>query len=324
MGPVSGGSARHGFALGLGLVLATAVVSGVSTFVNIYAVAGTNSDAFVTVRNLAVAGMLVPFALLAAVRRPTASPLRAGDWARLATIGLVGGAIPFLLFFHGLELATAEGGATTASFLYRTLFLFATVFAWVFLKERFRWEIVLGAVLLLAGSYLLLSLKSVVWTDGSIYVLAATVLWAGEYTISKRTLRDVPASTVGLGRMGFGGLFLVAYLTLTAQWGSAASFTGAQWAWVAISAVLLTAFVATWYSGLARVDLSLATAVLVAGYPVTWLLAVGLRGEIVLAASVAGTVAVAFGIVTTIGPAPWRDLVRRLREQRPRPLEPTA
>ena len=317
-------SSRHRFGLGLGLVLATAIVSGVSTFVNSYAVAGTNSDAFVTVRNVAVAGMLVPFAAVAAVRRPSAPALRRGDWVRLATIGLVGGAIPFLLFFHGLELATAAGGATTASFLYRTLFLFATVFAWLFLRERFRWEIVLGAVLLLAGSYLLLSLNSVVWTDGSMYVLAATVLWAAEYTLSKRTLRDLPASTVGLGRMGFGALFLVAYLTVTAQWGAAAGFSSAQWEWVAISALLLTAFVATWYSGLARIDLSVATAVLVVGYPVTWLLSVGLRGEIVLAASVAGTVAVAFGVLAAIGPAPWRELVQRVRDRRPRPLEPSA
>ncbi len=317
-------SSQHRVGLGLGLVLATAIVSGVSTFVNSYAVAGTNSDAFVTVRNVAVAGMLVPFALVAAVRRPSGPALRRGDWARLAAIGLVGGAIPFLLFFHGLELATAAGGATTASFLYRTLFLFATVFAWLFLRERFRWEIVLGAVLLLAGSYLLLSLKSVVWTDGSMYVLAATVLWAAEYTLSKRTLRDLPASTVGLGRMGFGALFLVAYLTVTAQWGAAAAFSSAQWEWVAISALLLTAFVATWYSGLARIDLSVATAVLVVGYPVTWLLSVGLRGEIVLAASVAGTVAVAFGVLAAIGPAPWRGLVQRVRDRRPRPLEPSA
>ncbi len=317
-------SSQHRVGLGLGLVLATAIVSGVSTFVNSYAVAGTNSDAFVTVRNVAVAGMLVPFALVAAVRRPSGPALRRGDWARLAAIGLVGGAIPFLLFFHGLELATAAGGATTASFLYRTLFLFATVFAWLFLRERFRWEIVLGAVLLLAGSYLLLSLKSVVWTDGSMYVLAATVLWAAEYTLSKRTLRDLPASTVGLGRMGFGALFLVAYLTVTAQWGAAAAFSSAQWEWVAISALLLTAFVATWYSGLARIDLSVATAVLVVGYPVTWLLSVGLRGEIVLGASVAGTVAVAFGVLAAIGPAPWRGLVQRVRDRRPRPLEPSA
>jgi drug/metabolite transporter (DMT)-like permease len=291
---------RSGLVLGLALVLSTAVVSGISTFVNTYAVAGTNSDAFVTVRNLAVAAMLVPIALAAAAVRPTSRPLQRVDWARLVAIGVIGGAIPFLLFFHGVELATAAGGATTASFFYRTLFLFATVFAWFFLRERFRWEVVAGAVLLLAGCYLLLSLTSVVLTDGTLYVLAATVLWAGEYTLSKRTLRDLPASTVGLGRMGFGAIFLAAYLAVTAQWGAVAHFSTPQWAWVAVSAALLTAFVATWYAGLARVDLSVATAVLVLGYPVTWLLSVGVRGQAVVGAPAIGTLAVTAGVLVVI------------------------
>ena len=96
-------SDRTGWAgAGFLLVLATALVSGVSTFVNLYAVKGTNSDAFVTVRNLVVAAMIVPLAYLGA--RGASRPLRAFDWGRLALIGLVGGAIPFLLFFHGLSL----------------------------------------------------------------------------------------------------------------------------------------------------------------------------------------------------------------------------
>ncbi|HTW40348.1 MAG TPA: DMT family transporter [Thermoplasmata archaeon] len=301
---------RRGLVVGLALVLTTAVVSGVSTFVNIYAVAGTNSDAFVTVRNLAVAAMLLPIALAAAVIRPSSTPLRRTDWARLVAIGLIGGAVPFLLFFRGVELATAEGGATTASFFYRTLFLFATVFAWFFLKERFRWPVVFGAILLLGGCYLLLSLTSVVLTDGTLYVLAATVLWAGEYTLSKRTLRDLPSSTVGLGRMGFGAMFLAAYLAFTAQWGAVGHFSGAQWSWVAISAVLLTAFVATWYAGLARVDLSVGAAVLVLGYPVTWLLSVGMRGEAVVWTPALGTLAITAGVLAMIV-ASWRSGVAR-------------
>ena len=50
---------------GILLVLLTALISGVSTFVNFYAVQGTNSDAFIAVRNVAVAAMLVPMVFLA-------------------------------------------------------------------------------------------------------------------------------------------------------------------------------------------------------------------------------------------------------------------
>ena len=318
----SGG--RSAFGLGLLLVVTTAVVSGVSTFVNTYAVAGTNSDAFVTVRNLAVAAMLVPLVAITAYSRKDRSPLRNVDWIRLMTIGLVGGSIPFLLFFHGIELATAAGGATTASFFYRTLFLFATVFAVFFLKERFHWRVVVGAALLLGGCYLLLSLTSVVWTDGTPYVLAATILWAGEYTLSKRALADLPSPTVALGRMGFGALFLVAYLGITAQWGAVTGFSGAQWAWVGVSAVLLTAFVATWYAGLARVDLSVGAAVLVLGYPVTWLLSVGVAGRAVTWDSALGTLAVVLGIGAIVGLVRFREVGQWIRDGLPRGTRPAT
>ncbi|HLM70397.1 MAG TPA: DMT family transporter [Thermoplasmata archaeon] len=291
---------------GLLLVLATAFISGISTFVNFYAVKGTSSDAFVTVRNVMVAAAFVPVAF-AATRSLRAPALRSVDWLRLVVIGLIGGAIPFLLFFHGLQIATAAGGAATASFGYRTLFLWATVFGIVVLHEKFHWRIALGATLLLAGNVLLLSLTSPIWTDGTAYVLAATVLWAAEYTISKRTLKDIPSATVVLGRMGFGAMFLVGYLTLTTQWGTVAGFTGGQWEWVGISAALLGAFVATFYPGLKRVDLGTASSALVLGFPVTWLLAVLVQGSSFTLAQAAGVLAIVAGVGTVIGLTQLRE-----------------
>lgn len=281
---------------GVLLVLVTAVVSGVSTFVNSYAVAGTNTDAFVTVRNLMVALALLPLAAVAGRTR-----LRAIDWGRLLVIGLIGGAVPFLLFFRGIELASASGAVTTASFLYRTLFLMAAVLGVVVLGERFSPRVALAAGLLLGGNVLLLSLTSPVLTDGSAYVLAATALWAAEYTISKRTLRDLPSPTVMLGRMGFGVLFLSGYLIATDQLGAAVGLTQGQWVWVGLSALLLTVFVASWYAGLKRVDLGVAASVLVLGYPVTWLLSVVVRGSAFTPTQGVGAAVVAGGVALALG-----------------------
>ncbi|HTT72993.1 MAG TPA: DMT family transporter [Thermoplasmata archaeon] len=293
--------------VGLGLVLVTALVSGVSTFVNFYAVAGTNSDAFVTVRNLATAGLLVPVALVAGGF--SGPRLRGRDWAALAIIGLVGGAIPFLLFFHGLALATGAGGAATASFVYRTLFLMASVFGFVFLRERIsaRWAIAAG--LLLVGNVLLLSLVAPLWTPGTLYVLGATLLWAAEYTLSRRVLRDLRATTVGLGRMGFGAGFLVVYLVATAQLGAVGALSPGQWGWVAISALLLAAFVASWYAGLKRVDVGTATSVLVLGFPITLGLSLFVAGASFTVGEVAGALVVAAGVAVAIGPQGFRDTV---------------
>ncbi len=288
------------------LVFLTAFVSGVSTFVNAYAVGvTTSSDAFVTVRNILVAGAFVPVALVAS-RYLRAPKLRGIDWARLVVIGLIGGAIPFLLFFHGLELATKAGGAVTASFAYRTLFLFATVFGLVFLSEKFRWWVVLAAGLILGGNVLLLSLTAPIWTDGTSYVLAATVLWAAEYTVSKRTLRDLPSATVALGRMGFGAVFLAGYLAFTAQWGVVAGFSGVDWTWIGISAALLAAFVASWYPGLKRVDLGAATSVLVLGFPITWLLGILVKGSPFTLGEAAGAAVVVAGVCLAVGLAQFK------------------
>ncbi len=287
------------------LVLLTAVISGISTFVNGFAVAGTNSDAFVTVRNAAVALMLVPIVFTMTLASPSPS-LRRSDWARLVTIGIIGGGIPFLLFFRGLELAAAAGGAITASFLYRTLFLMAATLGIVVLGERFHWRVAAAAALLLGGNLILLSLSSPIWTDGSLYVLAATALWAGEYTLSKRSMGRLSSGTVALGRMGFGTIFLVGYLAATSQLASVAALSGSQWRWVAISALLLTGFVTTWYAGLRRTGLGVATSVLVLGFPVTWLLEVALLGSHATVAEIAGAAVVAVGAGVALGRASLR------------------
>jgi len=291
---------------GVLLVLATAFISGLSTFVNAYAVHGINSNAFVTVRNVVVAAAFLPVALFA-TRSLRAPALRGIDWGRLVLIGLIGGAIPFLLFFYGLQLATAAGGAATASFAYRTLFIWATVFGVVYLHEKFHWRVALGASLLLGGSVLMLSLTSPIWTTGTVYVLAATLLWAAEYTVSKRTLKDLPSATVVLGRMGFGAIFLVGYLAFTTQWTQVGQFTGAQWEWVGISAAFLCAFVACFYPGLKRVDLGVASAALVLGFPVTMVLSALVQGASFTLAEAAGALAVVAGVGVVIGLAQLRE-----------------
>ena len=295
---------RKALGPGILLVLLTVLISGASNFVNFYAVQGANSDAFLAVRNVAVAALLVPLVLL--VGRTARDKLSRKDWFKLGTIGLVGGAVPFLLFFRGLQMAGASGAAT-ATFGYRTLFLMAAVLGVVVLKERLSPRLALAAVLLLAGNVLLLSLTAPIWTDGTAYVLAATALWAGEYTLSKQTLRTLPSGTVALGRMGFGGAFLLGYVALTGQLGSVAAFSGAQWQWVALSAVLLVGFVATWYAGLKTVDLSVATAVLLLAFPITWALGFLASKSTFGLGEAAGVVAIVLGVALAIGLTSLRD-----------------
>ncbi len=284
---------------GIVLVLLTVLVSGVSNFVNFKAVQGTNVDAWIAVRNAFVALPLVPMALL--LGRGIRRRLTGADWTRLVAIGLLGGAIPFLLYFHGFQMALGQGGAAAASLGYRSLFLMATVLGVLFLRERVPRRFAIGAGLVMAGNLLLLTLSGPVWTDGTAYVLFATAMWAAEYTISKRLLRTLPSGTVAAGRMGFGALFLLVYLGFTGQASSVAGFGGTDWMTLFFSALLLFAFVSTWYAGLKTVDLSVASSLLVLAFPVTWVLGVLAGGRGFTVSQVIGAAAIVAGIGLGLG-----------------------
>ncbi len=267
---------NRAWAPGILLIFATLLISGVSNFVNFRAVQGTNVDAWIAVRNTAVALLLVPLAL--ALPSGVRARLRGADWLRLSVIGVIGGGIPFLLYFHGFQLAFSQGGAASASLGYRSLFLMASALSVVVLREKLSRKFLVGAGLLFVGNVLLLSLTGPLWTDGTGYVLLATGLWAAEYAVSKRTLRDLPSSVVALGRMGFGAVFLLAYLGLTGQASAVATFGGADWMNLFLSGLLLLGFVTTWYAGLKTVDLSVASGLLVLAFPITWALGIAFSG----------------------------------------------
>ncbi|NJL44503.1 MAG: EamA family transporter [Nitrosarchaeum sp.] len=89
-----------GSRLGVGLVLATAAISGVSIFLNAYAVKGFDSDVFTFGKNALVA-LVLAAVVLSVWGAGELRSLSLRQWLLLALIGLVGGAVPFLLFFKG-------------------------------------------------------------------------------------------------------------------------------------------------------------------------------------------------------------------------------
>ena len=100
---------------GLIFVLFTAVISGVSVFVNKFAVQSVgNSHVFTTGKNLFVALVLSLFIFSPFIVNKLKS-IKKNEWVKLVVIGFVGGSIPFLLFFKGLSLATS----TNAAFIHK-------------------------------------------------------------------------------------------------------------------------------------------------------------------------------------------------------------
>jgi drug/metabolite transporter (DMT)-like permease len=285
---------------GVLFALMTALVSGTAVFVNSYAVKGFEPFSFVAVRNLAVVLLLVAGVLLAGQLSAVRS-LSRRQWTALAFIGLIGGAVPFLLYFQGLALVA---GAARASFLYRSLFFIAAILGIVWMKEQVTRNVIIGVGIAMLGNLLLLGgATSGAWGAGELLVLGATVMWACEYAVAKKVMKDEEISPrmLALGRMGFGAIILLIFTALTGQLWAASSYSTLQWEWVAISAAFLCAFVGFWYVGLAGTTLTNATAALVLGGPLTALLALAFAGTALEPLSALGLLLMSVGSCMIIG-----------------------
>jgi drug/metabolite transporter (DMT)-like permease len=194
------------------LVLATAIISGFAIFINQFAVKGFNPYVFTGLKNLATAFFLTSLILIAGDWRKL-KHLKVKYWGLLVTIGLVGGSIPFLLFFKGLALTTGAH----AAFIHKTMFLYVAVLAVFFLKERLNKYFILGALCLLIGNLVFLKKLRPEINQGDFLVFIATLFWALENTISKYTLKELSGRMVAWGRMFFGSLFILLFLFATGQ-----------------------------------------------------------------------------------------------------------
>ncbi|HEY5693745.1 MAG TPA: DMT family transporter [Gaiellaceae bacterium] len=275
---------------GIALAFVTACVSGVSIWLNGRAV-GHFSDAtvYTTAKN-AVAGVLLLVVLLAVGPRGRAlsSVARRGRLSLLA-VAVIGGSVPFILFFEGLQ----QSHATQAAFIQKTLVIWVALLAVPLLKERFGWPHALAIGFLVGGqAWLAGKLGTVAFGKGEAMILGATLLWSVEIVFVKHLLRDIPSGVVAAARMALGTVLLLGWLAVTGKLGDLAGLSALQWRWALLTGLLLTAYVATWFAALARAQAVDVTAVLVFGALVTAVLSGVVDGA---AIGVGGTVLVAAG-----------------------------
>ncbi|HET8743660.1 MAG TPA: EamA family transporter [Gaiella sp.] len=259
-------------ATGVALAFATACVSGVAVYVNAKGVARFDDATVYTTAKDAVAGLalLALAAPLLATRPRTvgraAWPGTGRQRLGVVTIAVIGGSVPFVLFFEGL----ARASATQAAFIHKTLVLWVAVLAVVLLRERLGRLHVLAIGLLMAGQVLLVpSLGVVTFGAGEAMILGATLLWAVEVILVKRLVTGLDPRTLAAARMGLGTLLLIAWVAVTGRGSELLGLDAGEWGWAVLTGALLAAYVATWYAALARAQAVDVTAVLVFGAVVT-------------------------------------------------------
>ncbi len=247
------------------LALGTALISGVSIFVNKFVVTGLDDPIlFSTVKNVLVALLLVGI-VLAYRSKDEIKSLTVKQWKQLALIGLVGGALPFALFFSGLALIPA----VSAAMIHKTLFVWVALLAAIFLRERLSGYQWLGVAILFMANVVVGGFAGFTGSLGEFMVLGATLLWAIENIIAKRVLSELSSVTVASARMVFGSVLLLAFLTLTGRIGGIADMTLVGLGWTLLTAVLLLGYVLTWYTALKHAPASYVAALLVPATLVT-------------------------------------------------------
>ena len=261
---------------GILLALATAAISGFSVFVNARGVKTFESaTVYTTAKNVVAAVLLLAVVGLgrgagACLTRPAG----ARQWGALLMIGLVGGALAFVLFFEGLARATSP----QAAFIHKTLVLWVALLALPLLRERLQWGHWVAIGLLVVGQVGLAGgLPSSFGTSGML-ILAATLLWSVEVVVAKWVLGGVSSWTVAVARMGLGSVALLVWLAVRGQLGGLVAMSGEQLAWVLTTGVLLACYVGTWFAALARAQAVDVTAVLVLAAPVTAGLSAAVNG----------------------------------------------
>ncbi|MGA7834697.1 MAG: DMT family transporter [Acidimicrobiales bacterium] len=327
-----GATKRGGRLGGVAIAGLTALVSGVSVFVNSYGVrAGAAPDVYTTAKNLVavsvlslvaaagwalrsrrVGSMAVNF-VTPAPEADAVAPLRHwAQWMGLAYVGVIGGGLAFVLFFNGLAVSEPA----SAAFWRDTLVLWVAVLAVLFVRERVRWWNVTAILLLVTGEIVVSGgVGQLAANRGEVDVLASSVLWALEVVVARRLLRTRSPAALAVVRMGVGGVTLIGYLAASGSLGELGSLTLNQWRWAIWTGLLLGAYVATWMSALARARALDVTSVLAASALLTWLLQV-IAGTSVANPAASGLLLVGAGaglvLVAASRPSAWRRLRGRV------------
>ena len=282
---------------GIGLAFVAACISGVSVFLNSFALREFGDPIlYTTAKNLVAAAIVLAAGVSLSAARSSVGltlPRTRREQVGLIAVGVVGGGIAFALFFQGL----AQTSSTSAAFVQKTLVIWVAVLAVAFLRERFS-LVHLAAIALLVGGQAAASggLGPFLFDGGELMVLAATLLWAVEVVIAKPLLRGLSPLTVASARLGIGVAVLVALALASGAGGQLAAVTLQAWLWVAVTGVILSAYVVTWYFALSKAGAIDVTAVLVFGAVITAVLGTGIRGAN-LAPAAFGLALITFGCV---------------------------
>jgi drug/metabolite transporter (DMT)-like permease len=233
------------------------------------------------------------------LRRQFSLPSRL-DLGYFAMLGFVG--ITFHQWLQSTGLKTAQ--ATTTAWIVATTPIFIALLGWLALKERLRGMQILGILLASVGVLLVVTrgdLSSLssgsIGTPGDFLVLLSAPNWAVFSILSRRGLRQFPATLMMFYVMGFGWLFTTLLLFAGPGLSQVANLSLAGWLGVGFLGVFCSGLAYIfWYDALQALPVAQAGAFVYLEPFVTLVIAALLLGEAITLISLLGGGVILLGV----------------------------
>ncbi len=243
---------------GYALAALNMLISGVAIYVNSLGVKlFSDSTLYTGLKNSFVGLILLVPLVFSPTHRSRFAKLTAPQWLLLLLVALIGGSVPYALYFRGLQLSTP----VTASLIDHTQFLLVAVFAALFLREKFGAGVWAALLTLLVGLSIGVSVSAVRLDSGVAFIAAATILFAVDFVLMKYLLAWVVPLTLMTFKMSLGSLLLLGYVTATGHLGTIRALSPLQWGFVLVTALILLAFTATSVFSLRHASATAVTAI---------------------------------------------------------------
>ena len=251
-------------AKGIYLAFITALISGFSIFLNKYAVGIVTPPLYFTAVKNAVVALLILLVVINSKKLSSLKNLSRKELGLLLSIGVIGGSIPFYLFFTGLS----QVSAINAAIIQKLMIVWVALLAGPILKEKLTKLQFTAVTVLFLSNFVIGGFKGFTFSTGELMIFASTLFWAVEYMLARKVLKSVDPDVVVLFRMGIGSLLLLGatFFTPTAK---NVKLDSQSLFWMTLSVGLLFGYVISWYRALKFAKATTVVSILVASTLIT-------------------------------------------------------
>lgn len=251
-------------AKGIYLAFITALISGFSIFFNKYAVGIVTPPLYFTAVKNSVVALLILLVVINSKKLPSLKTLSKKEIGLLLSIGVIGGSIPFYLFFTGL----AQVSAINAAIIQKLMIVWVALLAGPILKEKLTKLQFTAVTILFLSNFVIGGFKGFTFSTGELMIFASTLFWAVEYMLARKVLKSVDPDVVVLFRMGIGSLLLLGATFFTPA-AKNVKLDSQSLFWLTLSVGLLFGYVISWYRALKFAKATTVVSILVAATLVT-------------------------------------------------------